>query len=97
MRGTAVFLLKLMQHTVVAVGCALSAISEICVIPTVPLGVKQRYEQHVPGQTYQAAQALEVDRPAHRHHAFRRISRGAHQVAQDMAGQRVGASELPQD
>ena len=80
MRWTTVFIFKLMQHTVVAVGSAQSAIPESRVILTGERGIKQRNAQHVLGQADDAGQAREVDIVPHRRHASRRINVGTQQV-----------------
>jgi len=95
MRGTAIFILPLIQHAVVTVRCALSAIPESLVIPIMRRGTQQRCAQHIRGQAQHAAQPRQVDDVQHRRHAFMRINFGTNQMEQGVAGERVGTGELP--
>lgn len=73
MRRTKVFIVELIQHTVVAMSRALSSISESEVVATKDRRVEQRCVQHVLGLAQQTAKAHEVDDFAHGSYAHRRV------------------------
>jgi hypothetical protein len=97
MRGTAIFILTLIQHAVVSVSCALSAIPESFVIPIMRRGTQQRCAQHIRRQAQHVAQPRQVNDVPHRRHAFTRIRFGTNQMEQGVAGERIGTPELPQN
>jgi hypothetical protein len=97
MCGAAIFILKLIKHAVVAMRRAQSAISENRVRSIWKCCIKQRHPQHAFWQSEYAAQARKFDFVAHRCYARRRINARADQMHEHVAGQHVGARELPQN
>jgi hypothetical protein len=80
MGRAAIFLRKLMQHTMVAVSRALPAIHESRVVPIARRTVEQRCAQHVRGQAQRSSKFSEIERASQRDHPCEWINVGAHQT-----------------
>ena len=80
MCGAAMFLLELIEHAVIAMRGAQSAISESRVSRNGKCCIKQGHPQHAFGQTEYAAQTREFDVVAYRCNAVRRINPWADQM-----------------
>jgi hypothetical protein len=97
MRRTTVFIVELIQHTIVAMCRALSAIPESGVVAARDRRVEQRCVQHVLGQAQQTTKAHEVDDLAHWSHAYRRVNIGVYQLNEEIGSECVCTAELPQN
>ena len=86
MCGAAMFLLELIEHAVIAMRGAQSAISESRVSRNGKCCIKQGHPQHAFGQTEYAAQTREFDVVADRCDAFKWISAGADQMHERVSG-----------